>query len=77
MPAYRRNPDQVSDRIKRPPSFTIILQHYFRGVAVLEYYHPATSPAFFTFHGVFSWQVGVIKNNSILILKKSPEQFII
>jgi hypothetical protein len=51
MPAYRRNPDQVSDRIKCPPSFTIILQHYFRGVAVLEYYHPATSPAFFTFHG--------------------------
>jgi hypothetical protein len=51
MPAYRRNPDQVSDRIKRPPSFTIILQNYFRGVAVLEYYHPATSPAFFTSHG--------------------------
>jgi hypothetical protein len=61
MRAYGRNPDQVIDRIKCPAPCPVILQTFFCGVAVLEYYPPATCPAFFAFHIIYSDQINLIK----------------
>ena len=72
MRAYRRNPDQFIDRIKCPTPCPVIFQTFFCGVAVLEYYHPATRPAFFAFHGIYSEQINVIKNICTFVLGIVP-----